>query len=103
MLVVYLLPQGGVNKSFHMPCRLAGRVPGLDDEINKYLPYCRYKDTKEGSPEWQIFYPFIVCDNFSLLHFSQVDRKCIEIMLVFFYMCRFYLLYDFSLTIVFNA
>jgi hypothetical protein len=39
MLVVYLLPHGGVIKSFQIPCRFAGLVPGLEEEINKYLPY----------------------------------------------------------------
>src|SRR5687768_3837148 len=49
MFVVYLLPQGGNNRSFQIPCKLAGLVPGREDEINKYLPYCKYKATNAGS------------------------------------------------------
>src|SRR5258706_2215072 len=51
MFVVYLLPQGGVSKSFQIPWGFAGLVPGREEDINKYRPYCMYKATKDGSLE----------------------------------------------------
>src|SRR6476620_7505829 len=96
MLVVYLLPHGGAKRSFQMPCRLEGLVPGRELEIKRYLPYCAYKATKEGSleeanrrmrssvgraspnpSEGGAFDPDCLS--------SKFDRKCIEVLLVFFY------------------
>ena len=35
MLIVYLLPHGGVMLSFQMPCRFAGCVPGRELAISR--------------------------------------------------------------------
>ena len=44
-----MLPHGGAKRSFQMPCKFAGLVLGRELDINKYLPYCKYNPTKEGS------------------------------------------------------
>jgi hypothetical protein len=33
--MVYFESQAGASESFQMPCRLAGWLPGRDDEINR--------------------------------------------------------------------
>lgn len=38
MFVVYALYQFGKSLWFHNPCKFAGCVRGLDDEISRYLP-----------------------------------------------------------------
>jgi hypothetical protein len=35
MLMVYLLPQGGVVPSFQMPCSVDGWLPGRDEAMSR--------------------------------------------------------------------
>ena len=36
---MYFESHDGLSESFQMPCRLAGWVPGREDEISRYRPY----------------------------------------------------------------
>ena len=46
---MYFDSQDGVSESFQMPCRLAGWVPGREEEMSRYRPYWNSRAENWGS------------------------------------------------------